>query len=123
MLHVLYELHVLFVLHVLHVGTVGTVAAASSDAAAAAGWARRHPDVRVEEMEGWAVALACRRAGVPLTVVRAVGNVCGDRDVAGWRTAEAMAALDAVLAALLHAPPGAAPSGGASRPAPRDRAP
>jgi futalosine hydrolase len=89
---------------VLAVGVVGTVAAASGDAAAAAQWAARHPDVLVEEMEGWAVALACHRAGVPLSLVRAVGNVCGDRHLPGWRTVEAMVALDAVLAALLLAP-------------------
>ena len=35
-------------------------------------------------METWAVALACRDAGVPLTVLRSVSNEAGVRDWAQW---------------------------------------
>ena len=38
---------------------------------------------------------------MPLTILRGVGNLCGDRDLSGWRTDEAMQALDLVLAELL----------------------
>jgi nucleoside phosphorylase len=35
-------------------------------------------------METWAVALACRDADVPLTVLRAVSNEAGVRDRSEW---------------------------------------
>ena len=65
--------------------------------------AARHPDVPVEEMEGWGVALACRRAGVPLMIVRAVSNAAGDRDPSHWDAEGAMEALAAVLYPLTRA--------------------
>lgn len=88
---------------VLTVGALGTVASASASLDEAAAWSRRHPDVLVEEMEGWAVALVCQRAGVPLTVVRVVSNRAGDRDVKSWDWDGAAAALGAVLPVLLGA--------------------
>jgi len=78
-------------------GVVGSVAAASASPGEARAWARRHPDVLVEEMEGYGVALACRDADVPLAIVRAVANVAGDRDVPGWRLEPAFAALGAAV--------------------------
>ena len=84
-------------------GVIGTVAAASASPEEAAQWRARHPDVLVEEMEGWAVALACRRAGVPLTILRAVSNVAGDRDRRRWELPRAFAALQAALDAELQA--------------------
>jgi futalosine hydrolase len=84
-------------------GVIGTVAAASATRAEAAAWRARHPDVLVEEMEAHAVAVACARAGVPLAVLRAVSNECGDRDVARWDLAGAFAALNAALPAAFAA--------------------
>jgi futalosine hydrolase len=78
------------------VGAIGTVAAASGDPDEAAAWRARNPDVLAEEMEGFAVALACRRADVPLGILRGVSNVAGDRDHGGWQFE---AALDAVARA------------------------
>jgi futalosine hydrolase len=83
------------------IGVVGTVAAASALAGEAAARRRAHPEVLVEEMEGYGVALACHRAGVPLTLVRAVSNVAGDRDRGNWDLPGALTALDRVLVALL----------------------
>lgn len=85
------------------VGTIGTVAAASADPSDAAGWRRRHPDVLVEEMEGYAVALACRRAGVPLAILRGVSNLAGDRNHANWRFGPAMDAVARAAPQLLSA--------------------
>ena len=85
------------------VGAVGTLAAASCDPADAAGWRARHPDVLVEEMEGYAVALACRQADVPLAVLRAVCNVAGDRDHRRWRFDLAFDAAAAAAQVLLSA--------------------
>jgi len=78
-------------------GVIGSVAATSASPAEARAWATRHPDVLVEEMEGYGIALACRDADVPLAIVRAVSNVAGDRDVAHWRLDAAFAALDRAL--------------------------
>ncbi|HTE05866.1 MAG TPA: hypothetical protein VK824_06700 [Planctomycetota bacterium] len=86
-------------------GVLGSVAAASGSPAEAAAWRGRHPDVLAEEMEAYAVALACARAGVPLACVRAICNVAGERDFAAWDLDAAFAALRAVLPALLGSPP------------------
>ncbi len=86
-------------------GVLGSVAAASASAADAAAWRARHPEVLAEDMESWAVAVACARAGVPLACVRAISNVAGQRDMAAWDLDGASAALLAVLPALLASPP------------------
>lgn len=86
-------------------GVIGTVAAASADSHEAAAWRARHPDVLVEEMEAHAVAAACARAGVPLAVLRAVCNACGDRDLPRWDVDGALAALAALLPAAVAALP------------------
>ena len=67
-----------------------TVAAASGTAADAARRRLAFPDAVAEDMEGFAVGVACRLAGVPLTIVRGISNVAGDRDKAAWRLAEAV---------------------------------
>ena len=46
-------------------------------------------------MEGFAVALACRLAGVPLLIVRGISNTAGDRDTIRWQ-------IEAALAAAAH---------------------
>lgn len=84
---------------------VGTVASASGSPEEAAAWRRVHPDVVAEEMEGWAVANACARVGVPLATLRAISNRAGDRDHARWDFAGAFAALRKVLAAVLEETP------------------
>jgi futalosine hydrolase len=90
-------------------GVIGTVAAASTSPEEAAAWRARHPDVLVEEMEAHAVAAACARAGVPLSVLRAVCNACGDRAIARWDVAGALAALQAALPAACGALQGVSP--------------
>lgn len=70
-----------------------TVSAASADARHAALRRRRVPDAVAEDMEGFGVALACRMAGVPLRIVRGIGNRVGDRDTSGWAIEPALAAV------------------------------
>ena len=53
---------------------------------------QRTPEAEAEDMEGFAVALACRLRGVPLTIVRGISNTAGDRDQATWRIPAALAA-------------------------------
>ena len=82
-------------------GGLLSVAAASGSRYEAAQRARAHPDALAEEMEAFSVALAARLAGMPLTVIRGIANVAGDRDTTRWRTAEALAAARRVLEHLL----------------------
>lgn len=60
---------------------------------------RLFPDAAAEEMEGFAVALACRLQGVPFDIVRGISNTAGDRDKARWRVD---AALEAAAALALQ---------------------
>jgi futalosine hydrolase len=62
------------------------------------------PTAGAEDMEGFAVALACRLAGVPCRILRGISNDAGDREPARWRTKEALtAAAELLLRALEHA--------------------
>ncbi|MFE3719206.1 futalosine hydrolase [Streptomyces cyaneofuscatus] len=72
---------------VLTVSTVTGTAARTADLLAA------HPDALAEAMEGFGVAEAAERAGVPVLELRAVSNTVGPRDRAAWRIGDALAAL------------------------------
>jgi len=61
---------------------------------------RLFPDAAAEDMEGFAVAAACRLAGVPLDIVRGISNTAGDRDTSRWQI-EAASRAAAELAAIL----------------------
>ena len=50
-----------------------------------------------EEMEAYAVAVAARLRGVPLTVVRGISNLAGEPNFHHWRMPEALAAARALL--------------------------
>ena len=59
------------------------------------------PEASAEEMEGFAVALACRLFRIPCTVVRGISNTAGDRNKAHWQLeAPLAAAADLVLRLL-----------------------
>ena len=57
-----------------------------------------YPEAALEEMEGFAVAVAAAAFGVPLVIVRGVSNAAGDRDQTGWRVAEAARAVRGAVA-------------------------
>ena len=73
--------------------TLLSVAAAAADRREADRRRRRYPEADAEDMEGFAVAMACRLAGVPLRIVRGISNRVGDRELANWQVEPA---LDAV---------------------------
>jgi futalosine hydrolase len=73
-----------------------STAAASADPHEAALRRARFPDALGEDMEGFAVALACALAGVPLAIVRGFSNVVGDRESTRWRIPAALAAARAL---------------------------
>jgi futalosine hydrolase len=82
-------------------GEVLSVAAAAGNGRMVRSRRARHPRALAEEMEGYAVALAARLAGVPLTILRGASNVAGDRVHRRWKIAEALAACRAGLEAWL----------------------
>jgi futalosine hydrolase len=75
--------------------------AASADEADVRSRLRLHPDAAAEDMEGFAVAAACRLAGVPLDIVRGISNTAGDRDTSGWQIEAACRAAAALAVMLL----------------------
>ncbi len=82
---------------VIHLGTAKdkrllTVAAASNSIADVQLRVDRFPGVVAEDMEGYAVAMACQIANVPLTIIRGISNVAGDRDSDNWQIEKALKA-------------------------------
>ncbi|MFI2610685.1 futalosine hydrolase [Kitasatospora sp. NPDC018619] len=82
------------------VGPVLTVSTVTGSAGRAAELAARHPGAAAEAMEGFGVAEAAARYGVPALELRTVSNPVGPRDRAAWRIGEALAALERAFAAL-----------------------
>ncbi len=64
----------------------------------------QYPGAVAEDMEGFAVALACRLAGVPLAIARGISNEVGDRDFERWRIPEALNAAWLIVSDLLGRP-------------------
>lgn len=62
---------------------------------------RLHPEAAAEDMEGFAVAAACRLGGVPLDIVRGISNTAGDRDASHWQVDTACRAAADLAARLL----------------------
>jgi len=78
-----------------------SVATASGSPAEAAERAAAHPGAAIEEMEGYAVALAAMSAGVPCLMFRGVSNRAGDRNRATWEAGPALAAVREALGTIL----------------------
>ena len=76
-----------------------TVCAASGSTEDVAFRLNKFPHAVAEDMEAFSVALACRMARIPLTVIRGISNRAGDRDKANWNVPAALEAA-AELAAL-----------------------
>ncbi|WP_316526833.1 futalosine hydrolase [Kitasatospora brasiliensis] len=84
----------------LAVGPVLTVSTVTGSAGRAAELTTRHPGAVAEAMEGFGVAEAAVRYGVPALELRTVSNPVGPRDRSAWRIGEALAALERAFAAL-----------------------
>lgn len=69
-----------------------TVCSASGSREDVADRLRKFPHAVAEDMEAFSVALACRMAKVPLTVIRGISNMAGDRDKANWNVTGALEA-------------------------------
>ena len=83
-------------------GLLLTACAASATADDVARRTKLFPAAVAEDMEGFGVALACRLAGVPLTIIRGISNTAGDRDHARWRVSEALAAAAGLALRILR---------------------
>ncbi|HEY3736625.1 MAG TPA: futalosine hydrolase [Jatrophihabitans sp.] len=78
-------------------GTILTVATVTGTAVTASALAARYPRAVAEAMEGFGVAEAAMRFGVPFGELRAISNLVGPRDRGAWRIPEALAALRGAL--------------------------
>ncbi|MET7859179.1 futalosine hydrolase [Streptomyces sp. NPDC005318] len=74
-------------------GDVLTVSTVTGSAERAAALRTAHPHAAAEAMEGFGVAEAAERLGVPVLEIRAVSNAVGPRDRDAWRIGDALAAL------------------------------
>jgi len=88
-----------------------TACAAAGGAAHARERRARFPRAAAEDMEGFAVALACALAGVPCAIVRGLSNQVGEREPGRWRIPAALGAARALaLQALAQEEWAAAPA-------------
>ncbi|OXS55254.1 futalosine hydrolase [Cohnella sp. CIP 111063] len=78
-----------------HCGPVLTLSTVTGTAATAEALALRVPGAAAEAMEGYGVAEAASRYGIPFLEIRAISNAVGPRDRAAWRIGDALAALEA----------------------------
>ncbi len=83
-------------------GTLLTCCSASDSAATAVARRKRFPEANAEDMEGYAVAMACSLAGVPLQIVRGISNEVGDRNRETWEIEKAIQAAAELATKLMH---------------------
>ena len=62
------------------------------------------PAAAAEDMEGFAVALACQLAGLPLRIIRGISNVAGDREKTRWKIEEALLSAADLVAQSITSP-------------------
>jgi futalosine hydrolase len=80
------------------IGQLLSVTTASADEFEASVRRQRYPNAMTEDMEGFAVAIACSIANVPVQIVRGISNRAGDRDHAHWKFEDALyAAVDLAI--------------------------
>lgn len=64
----------------------------------------QYPGAVAEDMEGFAVALACRLAGVPVAIARGISNDVGDREFERWQIPAALDAAWIIVSDLIGRP-------------------
>jgi futalosine hydrolase len=65
----------------------------------------KYPEASAEDMEAYAIAVACRSTNTPFSVVRGISNHAGDRDLSHWKIQEAMRAASDLLYQFLTLDP------------------
>ncbi|MQY13026.1 Futalosine hydrolase [Streptomyces sp. RB5] len=81
-------------------GSVLTVSTVTGSAARASVLRKAHPRAAAEAMEGFGVAEAAVRLGVPVIEVRGVSNLVGPRERETWRIGDALGVLGDALGAM-----------------------
>ncbi|MGG1598589.1 futalosine hydrolase [Paenibacillus naphthalenovorans] len=84
----------------VHTGPVLTVSTVTGTAATAAALSARIPGAAAEGMEGYGVAAAAVKFGIPVLEIRAISNPVGPRDRDAWRIGDALNALEAASTIL-----------------------
>ena len=79
-----------------------TVCAASGNKEDVARRLKKFPDAVAEDMEGFAVATACQFLQKPLTIVRGISNVAGDREKINWKIEEALVSAQSLAAEIIQ---------------------
>ncbi len=82
-----------------------SVTAASSNANQIVWKREKFPLAVAEDMESYAVALACRLSGIPLRVIRGISNRAGDRQRKNWRISEALQSAVSLIAPSIKSKP------------------
>ena len=83
-------------------GTLLTCCSASDSAEMAATRRKRFPDVSAEDMEGFAVAMACNLADVPLQIVRGISNEVGNLNRDDWEIKKGILAAAELATQLMY---------------------
>lgn len=81
-------------------GPILTVTTATGTSATAEQLAKRVPGAAAEAMEGYGVAVAANKLGLPVMEIRTISNAVGPRDRAAWRIKEALQALEAAFSTI-----------------------
>jgi futalosine hydrolase len=89
----------------VHYGPILTLSTVTGSDQSAAELTRRVPGAAAEAMEGYGVASAARRSGIPFLEIRGISNTVGPRDRAAWRIGDALAALETAAARLSEVVP------------------
>lgn len=71
--------------------------AASADTVDAERRRQIYPQAGMEDMEGFGVATACRLCSLPLTIIRGISNVAGDRDHTRWMSRDALVSASQLM--------------------------
>jgi len=79
-----------------------TTCAASASPSEAAARRGTYQDALAEDMEAFAVALACALHRVPVSVVRGISNVAGDRQRSNWKVEAALQGAARLLEDVLE---------------------
>lgn len=59
-----------------------------------------YPEARAEAMEGFGIAIAAQKLGIPVCEIRSISNAIGPRDRSAWRMGDALLALENAFAKL-----------------------
>lgn len=81
-------------------GPLLSVAAVSADEQDVQCQLSKAPQAVAEDMEGYAVAVACRKLGIPLTIIRGISNIAGNRDKCHWKIPDALHAAANLIRAF-----------------------